>query len=120
MKIAFVAKKGGAGKTTSSLLVAEALRQAGNHVALQDFDKQGSSTKSIRHSGSEIEIAVAKNQYTYIVFDTPPNLEHAASLVAVQQADVIIIVTGSKSPVWEYRDRFHSNPRPMRQDRAPV
>ena len=94
MKIAFLAKKGGAGKTTSSLLVAEALRQAGNHVALQDFDKQGSSTKSIRHSGSEVEIAVPKNQYTYIVFDTPPNLEHSASLVAVQQADVVIIVTG--------------------------
>jgi len=75
-------KKGGAGKTTSSLLVAEALRQSGNHVALQDFDKQGSSTKSIRHSGSEVEIAVPKNQYTYIVFDTPPNLEHAASLIA--------------------------------------
>jgi len=94
VKIAFLAKKGGAGKTTSSLLVAEALRQAGNHVALQDFDKQGSSTKSIRHSGSEVEIALPKNQYTYIVFDTPPNLEHAASLVAVQQADVVIVVTG--------------------------
>lgn len=58
------------------------------------FDKQGSSTKSIRHSGYEVEIAVPKNQYTYIVFDTPPNLEHAASLVAVQEADVVIIVTG--------------------------
>ena len=90
----FRQKRGGAGKTTSSLLVAEALRQAGNHVALQDLDKQGSSTKSIRHSGSEVEIAVPKNQYTYIVFDTPPNLEPAASLVAVQQADVVIIVTG--------------------------
>ena len=49
MKIAFLAKKGGAGKTTSSLLVAEALRQAGNHVAVQDFDKQGSSTKSLMY-----------------------------------------------------------------------
>ena len=94
MKIAFIAKKGGAGKTTSSLLVAEALRQAGNNVALQDFDKQGSSTKSIRHSGSEVAIAVPKSLYTYIVFDTPPNLEHAASLVAVQEAEIIIVVTG--------------------------
>lgn len=102
MKIAFLAKKGGAGKTTSSLLVAEALRQAGNHVALQDFDKQGSSSKSIRSSGSEVEIAVPKNQYTYIVFDTPPNLEHAASLVAVKQADVIIVVTGQTVvDLWE-------------------
>lgn len=84
----------GQGKTTSSLLVAEALRQAGNHVALQDFDKQGSSTKSIRHSGSEVEMAVRNSQYTYIVSDTPPNLEYAASMVAVQQADVVIIVTG--------------------------
>ena len=94
MKIAFLAKKGGAGKTTSSLLVAEALRQAGNHVALQDFDKQGSSTKSLHYSGSEVEIAVPKSQYTYILFDTPPNLEHPATHVAVKQADVIIVVTG--------------------------
>ena len=102
MKITFLSKKGGAGKTTSSLLVAEALRQAGNHVALQDFDKQGSSSKSIRHSGSEIEIAVPKSQYKYIIFDTPPNLEHAASLVAVKQADVVIVVTGQTVvDLWE-------------------
>ncbi len=116
MKIAFIAKKGGAGKTTSSLLVAEALRQAGNHVALQDFDKQGSSTKSIRHSHSEVEIAVPKSQYTYIVFDTPPNLEHAASLVAVQQADVIIVVTGQTVvDFWEVSEAVEfaekTNPR---------
>ena len=116
MKIAFLAKKGGAGKTTSSLIVAEALRQAGNHVALQDFDKQGSSTKSIRYARSEVEIAVPKNQYTYIVFDTPPNLEHAASLVAVQQADVVIIVTGQTVvDFWEVSEAVEfaekTNPR---------
>jgi cellulose biosynthesis protein BcsQ len=116
MKIAFLAKKGGAGKTTCSLLMAEALRQAGNHVALQDFDKQGSSTKSLRHSGSEVEIAVPKSQYTYIVFDTPPNLEHAASLLAVQQADVIIVVTGQTVvDLWEVNEAVDfaekTNPR---------
>lgn len=102
MKITFLSKKGGAGKTTSSLLVAEALRQAGNSVALQDFDKQGSSSKSIRHSGSEVEIAVPKSQYRYIIFDTPPNLEHAASLVAVKEADVVVVVTGQTVvDLWE-------------------
>lgn len=116
MKIAFLAKKGGAGKTTSGLLVAEALRQAGNHVALQDFDKQGSSTKSLKYSGSEVEIAVPKSQYTYIIFDTPPNLEHAASLVAVQQADVVIVVTGqSVVDLWEVNEAVDfagkTNPR---------
>ncbi len=94
MKIAFLAKKGGAGKTTSSLLVAEALRQAGNHVAVHDFDKQGTSTKSIRYSGSQIEIALPNSSYSYIIFDTPPNLEHATTLLAVKQADVVIVVTG--------------------------
>jgi chromosome partitioning protein len=94
MKIAFLAKKGGAGKTTSSLLVAEALRQAGNHVAVHDFDKQGSSTKSILKSHSEVEIAVPNSEYTYIIFDTPPNLEHATTLLAVKEADVVIVVTG--------------------------
>ncbi len=89
MKIAFLAKKGGVGKTTSSLLVAEALRQAGNHVAIHDFDKQGTSSKSIRYSGSTVEIAVEHNQYSYIVFDTPPNLEHATTNFAVKEADVV-------------------------------
>lgn len=94
MTITFLAKKGGAGKTTCSLLVAEALRQAGNQVAVHDFDKQGTSTKSIVHSGSSVEIAVPDNSYSYIVFDTPPNLEHATTHLAVREADVIIIVTG--------------------------
>jgi chromosome partitioning protein len=116
MKIAFLAKKGGAGKTTSSLLVAEALRQAGNHVAVQDFDKQGSSTKSLMYSKSEVEIAVPKNEYTYIVFDTPPNLEHPATLVAVREADAIIVVTGQQIvDFWEVTEAVDfaekTNPR---------
>src|ERR1035437_1192982 len=116
MKIAFLAKKGGAGKTTSSLLVAEALRQAGNHVAVQDFDKQGSSTKSLMHSQSEVEIAVPKNEYTYIVFDTPPNLEHSATLGAVREADVIVVVTGQQVvDFWEVTEAVEfaekTNPR---------
>ena len=116
MKIAFVAKKGGAGKTTSSLLVAESLRQAGNHVALHDFDKQGSSTKSIRYSKSQVEIAQPKEEYTYIVFDTPPNLEHAATLLAVKEADVVIVVTGQTVvDLWEVGEAVNfakrSNPK---------
>jgi chromosome partitioning protein len=116
MKIAFLAKKGGAGKTTSSLLVAEALRQAGNHVAVQDFDKQGSSTKSLMYSKSEVEIAVPKNEYTYIVFDTPPNLEHPATLVAVREADAVIVVTGQQIvDFWEVTEAVDfaqkTNPR---------
>jgi chromosome partitioning protein len=102
MNIAFLAKKGGAGKTTSSLLVAEALRRAGNLVAVHDFDKQGSSTKSIRYSGSEVEIAVPNQEYKYIIFDTPPNLEHAATHLAVKEAHVVLIVTGQQIvDLWE-------------------
>jgi chromosome partitioning protein len=116
MKIAFLAKKGGAGKTTSSLLVAEALRQAGNHVAVQDFDKQGSSTKSLTYSKSEVEIAIPKNEYTYIVFDTPPNLEHPATLLAVREANVVLIVTGQQIvDFWEVTEAVDfaekTNPR---------
>jgi chromosome partitioning protein len=118
MKIAFLAKKGGAGKTTSSLLVAEALRQAGNHVAVHDFDKQGSSTKSIHFSGSQVEIAVPKSEYAYIVFDTPPNLEHPATLLAVRESDVIIIVTGQQVvDFWEVAEAVSfaekTNPRAL-------
>lgn len=94
MIVTFLAKKGGAGKTTCSLLVAEALRQAGNQVAVHDFDKQGTSTKSIQFSGSSVEIATPGNAYSYIVFDTPPSLEHATTHLAVKEADIIVVVTG--------------------------
>jgi cellulose biosynthesis protein BcsQ len=68
------------------------------------------------YSKSDVEIAVPKNEYTYIVIDTPPNLEHAATLLAVREADVVLIVTGQQIvDFWEVTEAVDfaekTNPR---------
>jgi chromosome partitioning protein len=55
MRIAVIAKKGGAGKTTLCILLHEALRQTGQRVAVRDFDAQGSATKALRMFGGTTE-----------------------------------------------------------------
>ena len=100
MNIAMIAKKGGVGKTTCSLLTAEALRQAGYRVAVHDFDEQGTSSKSLRFSGGEL---VKRGQeYHYVVYDTPPSLEDVRTNAAVRYAAVVIVVTSqSMVDMWE-------------------
>lgn len=47
MNITLLAKKGGVGKSTLSILLYEAFRQAGKSVSLKDWDAQGTSTKAL-------------------------------------------------------------------------
>ena len=47
MNITVLAKKGGVGKSTVSLVLYEAFRQAGKTVRIQDWDQQGTTNKSL-------------------------------------------------------------------------
>ena len=47
MNITLLAKKGGVGKSTVSILLYEAFRQAGKTVSIHDWDAQGTSTKAL-------------------------------------------------------------------------
>ena len=51
MNITILAKKGGVGKSTLSLLLYEAFRYAGKTVSIHDWDLQGTSTKALEPAG---------------------------------------------------------------------
>lgn len=100
MVITLMAKKGGVGKSTVSLLLHEGLREAGKSVAIRDWDAQGTSNKALDLIGGNK--ADGADGYDVLIYDTPPSLSHTATRVAIQAADLVIVVT-TPSPfdVWE-------------------
>lgn len=102
MVIAVVAKKGGVGKSLISLLLYQSLKQAGRSVELQDWDAQGTATKSRDLTEAERKAEVSAE---IVIYDTPPNLSHTATDVAIRSADLVLVVaTPSPVDVWEAQD----------------
>ena len=100
MVITLMAGKGGVGKTTVSLLLHEGLKEAGKSVAIRDWDVQGTSNKALELIGGEK--ARDTKSYDVLIYDTPPSLTHTATVTAVQNADLVIVVaTPSPFDVWE-------------------
>ena len=98
LSITLLAKKGGVGKSTTSILLYEVLRQAGKTVVVKDWDAQGTSSKALEliHAGK----LNALSNPDIVIYDTPPNLEHTAT--AVRSADLaLIIATPAPADVWE-------------------
>jgi len=100
MNITLLAKKGGVGKSTLSILLYEAFRQAGKTVSMHDWDSQGTSSKAMELiNGRKPDI---DRNADITIFDTPPNLEHTATATAVRSADIALIITSpSPADVWE-------------------
>jgi chromosome partitioning protein len=103
MNITLLAKKGGVGKSTVSILLYEAFRQAGKSVTIRDWDAQGTSSKAL-----ELIIGQGVSQPSkadIVIFDTPPSLEHNATATAVRDADIVLVVTSpSPADIWEADD----------------
>lgn len=117
MKIALLAKKGGVGKSTLTILLYEALRQAGKSVQIRDWDAQGTSTKALELLKAEPLDRPAE----ILLYDTPPNLEHTATASAVRDVDIALVVTTpSPADVWEAEEavRFASERNPGAQVRV--
>ena len=104
MNITLLAKKGGVGKSTVSILLYEAFRKAGKPVSIQDWDAQGTSSKALELiNGGASPVAPGAERIT--IYDTPPNLEHTATATAVRGADIVLVVTSpSPADVWEAED----------------
>jgi chromosome partitioning protein len=113
MVITLMAKKGGVGKSTVSLLLHEGLKEAGKSVAIRDWDAQGTSNKALELIGGQK--ALDMKGYDILIYDTPPSLTHTATNIAVQAADLVIVVT-TPSPfdVWEAEEagQFVRSKRP--------
>ncbi len=102
MNIALLAKKGGVGKSTLSILLYEALRAAGKSVLIRDWDAQGTSSKALELLGAQGGVLPGIDSPEIILYDTPPNLEHTATATAVRNADVALVVTTpSPADIWE-------------------
>jgi chromosome partitioning protein len=103
MNITLLAKKGGVGKSTLSILLFEAFRQAGKSVALKDWDAQGTSSKAIQQIlGPDFKHPAKAD---IVIYDTPPSLEHTATATAVRSSDIVLVVTSpSPADIWEADD----------------
>jgi chromosome partitioning protein len=102
--IAIVAQKGGAGKTTLAINLAAAAELAGDVALVIDTDPQASACQWASWRGDRppevidsapprlsAKIAQARSQgATFIVIDTPPHADLAASK-AVEAADLVLI-----------------------------
>jgi chromosome partitioning protein len=100
MVITLIAKKGGVGKSSVSLLLHEGLKEAGKSVAIRDWDVQGTSNKALELIGGSK--ALDNGSYDILIYDTPPSLTHTATTTAVQAADLVIVVaTPSPFDIWE-------------------
>ena len=100
MNITLLAKKGGVGKSTVSLLLFEAFRQAGKTVIVHDWDAQGTSTKALELIDGDKPKFSGKPDI--VIYDTPPSLDHNATATAVRSADIALIVaTPATADIWE-------------------
>lgn len=100
MIITPLAKKGGAGKSTVSVLLHEALRQAGKTVSIRDWDAQGTSSKALELITGKPPTSDDSSQV--VIYDTPPSLDHTATATAVRNATLVLVVTSpSPADIWE-------------------
>src|SRR5258708_35092060 len=100
MTITLLAKKGGVGKSTLSVLLYEAFRQAKKSAAIRDWDPQGTSNRALTFLSGEK--AAVGQQYDILIYDTPPSLDHTATAAGVMAADVALVVTTpSPADLWE-------------------
>jgi len=99
VKITICNGKGGAGKTTISMMLALAFSEAGRRVGISDRDPQGTATLWLERleSVKKPEIAAPGVPYDILIIDTPPNLAAPQVKDAIREADKIILVA-SPSP----------------------
>ncbi len=106
MVIVFCNGKGGAGKTTLSLLIGCALADAGRRVGLIDRDPQRTASRWIEQTKPfAFELVTDVNAREAIIIDTPPRLESPSVHESVRQADKVILVSSaSPADLWTSQD----------------
>lgn len=120
--IALLSQKGGVGKTTVTMQLADALAGSGYRITVGDLDPQESAARwaaaastdepfaatveslrgNLKKLGAQIE-ACARHA-DMILLDCPPSIEHPHSLAALELADLILIpVVPSPTDLWSTR-----------------
>lgn len=96
MNIVFLDGKGGAGKTTLSVLFALALHDAGHRPAARDLGPQGTASKWLDLASQKGEFGKHEHPNATI-FDTPPRVDSPELLKVARLADKILLIS-SPSP----------------------
>ena len=97
-------QKGGAGKTTLTLLLAMALEDIGRKVAVIDHDPQETSSRAIKYLQQKglTKIALVQSGVGYdaTFIDTAPRLDEALA-AAIQMSDRVVLVSSpSPADLW--------------------
>ena len=96
--------KGGAGKTTLSVLLATAFAKAGHKAALLDCDPQGTATRWLGETG-EVPLAKAGEDWPMLIVDTPPQLAAPTLHQALARSDAALLVSSpSPADLWTSQD----------------
>lgn len=105
MVITFCNGKGGAGKTTLSILLGCALADAGRRVAFIDRDPQKTATRWIQETKPALTLAEPGGAYDAVIIDTPPRLESREVHESLAQADKVVLVSSpSPADLWTSQD----------------
>ena len=104
MKITLCNQKGGAGKTTLTMLLAMALARAGKKVGVIDLDSQETASHWLDLLDEENLVKVtdpkSSQDCDIVFFDTPPSLGDELAQ-ALKQSDIAVIVSSpSPADVW--------------------
>jgi len=102
--ITFCNGKGGAGKTSVTILLASALSEAGHDVAVLDTDPQGTATRWLTATDQRQLLANGNKQHDALLIDTPPRLDSQEVISSVRRADLVVLVT-SPSPADLFTSR---------------
>ncbi len=104
MVITLCNQKGGAGKTTLTLLLAMALENVGRKVAVIDRDPQQTSSQAITHlrgSGlTEIKLATVADGYDVVFIDTAPRLDETLAQAIAASDRVFLVSSPSPADLW--------------------
>ncbi len=108
MIITLCNQKGGAGKTTLTLLLAMALENVGRRVGVIDRDPQQTSSRSITHlreSGmTKIKLTTSTAGFDVTFIDTAPRLDDSLAKAINESSKVLLVSSPSPADLWSTQE----------------